>query len=91
MRKFKAGYQCQEKQSYSPHDDLKEIIKTLEIQRINISVHSTKESCLPCQVTLRTIETSLAEMFFVGNKADLEEAQKAAQKAMYIVLAFLCT
>jgi hypothetical protein len=70
----------EEQQNYENYENLEDIIKFLRIQRINIDVHSTKESCLPCQVTLRTVQHSLAEMFFVGNKADLLGVAAAMQE-----------
>ena len=46
----------------------------LAINGIRIDVHSTKESCLPCQITLRCVRHALEEKFFGKELADAMEA-----------------
>ena len=56
-------------------------VKELKIDKVRIDVHSTQESCLPCQVTLRAVKHALEEKFF--NK-DVAEAQWAAEEIFQI-------
>ncbi len=44
--------------------ELTEQIKKLKINQVRLDVHSTKESCLPYQITLRCIKQALEEKFF---------------------------
>ncbi len=49
-------------------------MKELGIDKVRIDVHSTQESCLPCQVTLRAVKHALEEKFFNKEVADAERA-----------------
>ena len=77
---------------YKQLDDLlKE--KKEKLNRIRIDVYSTKESCLPCQITLRCVRHALEEKFFGKDIAETmetgraeEEAREQAEKKNKIIL-----
>ena len=54
--------------------DLKSLICDSEINRIEMNVHSTLESCLPCQVALRAVRQYLEEKLFPPEEAQAREA-----------------
>ncbi len=61
------------------HRQLDELLEKEKdkVDKIRIDVHSTKESCLPCQITLRAVRQALAEKFF---GADLAAALHASSE-----------
>jgi len=77
----------------SQEGELTEQIKKLKINQVRLGVHSTKESYLPCQITLRCIKQALEEKFFGKDVAAArttaekeKEALEAAEKKQENVL-----